>query len=74
MNEQRLIEILDEHGCPELPFDEKVTMYYPAIIEAMEAAVKEERKRIVNALQEQFGMYVIIPEVIKIVNDGETTD
>ncbi len=29
-------EILNEYGCPEISFDEKVTMYYPAIINAME--------------------------------------
>ena len=30
-------EILTEHGCPPVPFDENVTMFYPAILEAMEA-------------------------------------
>lgn len=29
-------KILDEHGCPEIPFDEIITMRHPAIIEAME--------------------------------------
>lgn len=29
-------EILTEHGCPVIPFDENVKMYYPAILEAME--------------------------------------
>lgn len=29
-------EILIEFGCPDVPFDENVTMYYPAILSAME--------------------------------------
>lgn len=29
-------EILTEFGCPDVPFDENVTMYYPAILSAME--------------------------------------
>ena len=28
-------EILIEFGCPHVPFDENVTMYYPAILSAM---------------------------------------
>ncbi len=35
-------EILDEYGCPDIPFDEKVTMYYPAILEAMEEYAKQQ--------------------------------
>lgn len=39
-------KILDDYGCPSIPFDEKVTMYYPAIINAMhefaEQRVREE--------------------------------
>jgi hypothetical protein len=29
-------EILIEFGCPDVTFDENVTMYYPAILSAME--------------------------------------
>ena len=29
-------EILIEFGCPEVPFDENVTMCYPAILSAMD--------------------------------------
>jgi len=29
-------EILKELGCSEIPFDENVTMFYPAILSAME--------------------------------------
>lgn len=29
-------EILNEYGCPEIPYDENVTMYYPSILSAME--------------------------------------
>ena len=29
-------EILNNYGCPPIPFEENVTMYYPAILEAME--------------------------------------
>jgi hypothetical protein len=29
-------EILTEFGCPDIPFDENVTMYYPAILSAMD--------------------------------------
>lgn len=29
-------EILTEFGCPQIPFDENVTMYYPAILSAMD--------------------------------------
>ena len=29
-------EILIEFGCPDVPFDENVTMYYPAILSAMD--------------------------------------
>ncbi len=31
-------EILQEFGCPEVPFNENVTMYYPAILSSMDAA------------------------------------
>ena len=27
-------EILNEYGCPEIPFDENVTMFYPSILSA----------------------------------------
>ena len=29
-------EILNEYGCPEIPFDENVTMFYPSILSAMQ--------------------------------------
>lgn len=29
-------EMLDDYGCPEIPFDENVTMFYPAILSAMQ--------------------------------------
>jgi hypothetical protein len=29
-------EILTEFGCPEIPFNEEVTMFYPAILSAMD--------------------------------------
>lgn len=35
------IEVLDDYGCPDVPFDENVTMYYPAIIDAMKEYAKE---------------------------------
>jgi len=35
-------EILQEFGCPEIPFNENVTMYYPAILSSMDAARKDE--------------------------------
>ena len=35
-------EILQEFGCPEVPFNENVTMYYPAILSSMDAARKDE--------------------------------
>lgn len=33
-------EILDDYGCPEIPFNENITMLYPAIINAMEEYAK----------------------------------
>lgn len=42
-------EILTKFGCPDIPFDEHVTMYYPAILSAMyeyaEQEVKTARKQ-----------------------------
>ena len=32
----KAVEILNKYGCPEIPFDENVTMFYPAILNAME--------------------------------------
>ena len=29
-------QILEDFGCPVVPFDENVTMYYPAILSAMD--------------------------------------
>tara|TARA_R110002167_G_scaffold331706_1_gene538423 strand:- start:69360 stop:69608 length:249 start_codon:yes stop_codon:yes gene_type:complete len=37
-------EILTEYGCPEIPFDENVTMFYPAILEAMEEYTQQQLK------------------------------
>lgn len=37
-------EILEDYGCPDIPFDENVTMYYPAIIEAMEEYKNQQLK------------------------------
>ena len=34
-------EILQDFGCPKPQFDEDVTMYYPAILSAMEEHAKE---------------------------------
>jgi len=39
-------EILDEYGCPSIPFDENVTMYYPAILEAMEEYAQQQVKNL----------------------------
>jgi hypothetical protein len=30
------VETLDEYGCPEIPFNENIVMYYPSIINAMD--------------------------------------
>lgn len=35
-------EILIEFGCPDVPFDENVTMYYPAILSAMEEYANQQ--------------------------------
>ena len=35
-------EILIEFGCPNVPFDENVTMYYPAILSAMEEYAQQQ--------------------------------
>ena len=37
-------EILIEFGCPNVPFDENVTMYYPAILSAMEEYAQQQVK------------------------------
>ena len=37
-------EILNEFGCPDIPFDENVTMYYPAILSAMEEYAQQQLK------------------------------
>lgn len=41
-------EILTEFGCPTIPFDENVTMYYPAIISAMEEAVSQSKSQVTD--------------------------
>jgi len=35
-------EILREFGCPEIPFNENVTMYYPAILSAMDEYASQQ--------------------------------
>ncbi|NQU54083.1 MAG: hypothetical protein HQ522_16260 [Bacteroidetes bacterium] len=52
-------EILTSHGCPEIPFDENVTMFYPAILEAMEEYSKGykefiQKVKIMRMSQRQF--------------------
>jgi hypothetical protein len=37
-------EILDKYGCPEIPFDENITMFYPAIINAMKEYASQPTK------------------------------
>ena len=37
-------EILNEFGCPPIPFDENVTMYYPAILSAMDEYASQFRQ------------------------------
>lgn len=39
-------EILIEFGCPEIPFDENVKMYYPAILSAMDEYASQYREEI----------------------------
>ena len=39
-------EILIEFGCPNVPFDENVTMYYPAILSAMEEYAQQQQLNI----------------------------
>ena len=38
-------EILIEFGCPDIPFDENVTMYYPAILSAMDKYAEQEQAK-----------------------------
>lgn len=37
-------EILNEFGCPPIPFDENVTVYYPAILSAMDEYASQFRQ------------------------------
>lgn len=46
-------ELLDEYGCPDVPFDEMVTMYYPAILEAMEAYHQSRLKEVSDEIKEE---------------------
>jgi len=39
-------ELLKEYGCPEIPFNENITMFYPAIINAMEEYANQFRSKI----------------------------
>jgi len=66
------IEILDEYGCPPIPFDENITMYYPAIINAME----EYRNQSRPALTEETLTRLIINECHKslIIKDKGLSD
>ena len=41
-------EILIEFGCPNVPFDENVTMYYPAILSAMEEYAQQQVKNCIK--------------------------
>ncbi len=45
-------EILSEFGCPDIPFDENVTMYYPAILSAMDEYAESKAKEAWNAARE----------------------
>jgi len=42
-------EILIEFGCPEVSFDENVTMYYPAILSAMDEYAEQNMAEIINS-------------------------
>ena len=37
-------EILNENGCIDIPFDQYVTVYYPAILNAMEEYAQQQLK------------------------------
>jgi len=39
-------EILNDYGCPAIPFDERITMSYPAIIKAMEHYASLHKKEV----------------------------
>lgn len=45
-NAKTAVEILDEYGCPEIPFNEQVTMPHEAIINAMEEYAKLYASRV----------------------------
>jgi len=43
-------EILNKYGCPPIPFDENITMYYPAILNAMEAYAQQQQPEIEHGI------------------------
>ena len=45
-------EILEGWGCPHVPFDENVKMFYPAILEAMDEYAKLHVKAALSAAAE----------------------
>lgn len=49
-------EILSEFGCPDIPFDENVTMYYPAILSAMDEYAESKAKEAWNAARISKGL------------------
>lgn len=57
-------EILNEFGCPPIPFDENVTMYYPAILSAMDEYASQFRQEWipVAAVQDDSGHWYVMPK------------
>lgn len=55
MKNQTAEEILDEYGCPSVPFDENVTMFYPAIIDAMHQFASQQSALAVAKRERQIG-------------------
>jgi hypothetical protein len=50
-------EILNDYGCPEIPFNEQVIMNYPAILEAMQEFADQENARL-TAINEKQAEYI----------------
>lgn len=55
-------DILIEFGCPEVQFDEDVTMYYPAILSAMEEYAQQYNT--INSIKKQ-DIEVIVRQVVE---------
>lgn len=60
-------EILNEYGCPDTPYDENVTMFYPAIINAMKDYSNQQNTEKTSKIEE---LESILRDMINCMNSA----